>query len=199
MCQIYLFTSLKLTIVSCSISILFPSSFLNQTLLQRSIGHYCQDYLKNVMYRIICQPFISFIYPINKNMCKVKKSFLMNVSCLFKSPWSLYWNFWTTFVSGERRIRVHTMCLPVTNQLSEIYAGADQQAIIGLLAKMGEFGKKEYYKLKWSLNFVMKIRNKHTCSFQNVCKSTGENNYPILVNNKKNWTFQHLNSLVSQW
>ena len=30
------------------------------------------------------------------------------------------------------------MCLPVTNQLSEIYAGADQKAIIGLLAKMGK-------------------------------------------------------------
>jgi hypothetical protein len=27
------------------------------------------------------------------------------------------------------------MCLPVTKQLSEIYAGADQKAIIGLLAK----------------------------------------------------------------
>lgn len=40
---------------------------------------------------------------------------------------------------GERRIRVHTLCLPVTNQLSEIYAGADQQAIIGLLAKMGKY------------------------------------------------------------
>lgn len=41
-----------------------------------------------------------------------------------------------TSSKGERRIRVHTMCLPVTNQLSEIYAGADQQAIVGLLAKM---------------------------------------------------------------
>ena len=29
------------------------------------------------------------------------------------------------------------MCLPITNQLSEVYAGADQKAIIGLLAKMG--------------------------------------------------------------
>ncbi|XP_061197117.1 protein transport protein Sec24A-like isoform X3 [Saccostrea echinata] len=41
-----------------------------------------------------------------------------------------------TSSKGERRIRVHTLCLPVTNQLSEIYAGADQQAIVGLLAKM---------------------------------------------------------------
>ncbi|CAH1794179.1 unnamed protein product, partial [Owenia fusiformis] len=42
-----------------------------------------------------------------------------------------------TSSKGERRIRVHTMCLPVSNQQTEIYAGADQQAIIGLLAKMG--------------------------------------------------------------
>ncbi|XP_022080960.1 protein transport protein Sec24A-like isoform X2 [Acanthaster planci] len=41
-----------------------------------------------------------------------------------------------TSSKGERRIRVHTMCLPVTNQLSEIMAGADQQAIIALLTRM---------------------------------------------------------------
>ena len=39
---------------------------------------------------------------------------------------------------GERRIRVHTMCLPVTNQLSEVMAGADQQAIVCLLSRMGK-------------------------------------------------------------
>ncbi|XP_033742326.1 protein transport protein Sec24A-like isoform X2 [Pecten maximus] len=42
-----------------------------------------------------------------------------------------------TSSKGERRIRVHTMCLPVTNQISEVIAGADQKAIISLLAKMG--------------------------------------------------------------
>lgn len=41
-------------------------------------------------------------------------------------------------VSGERRIRVHTLSLPVANQLSQIYASADQQAIVALLAKMGK-------------------------------------------------------------
>jgi hypothetical protein len=50
--------------------------------------------------------------------------------------WSKSDKLW--LFTGERRIRVHTMCLPVTNQLSEIYAGADQKAIIGLLAKMGK-------------------------------------------------------------
>ncbi|XP_014678534.1 PREDICTED: protein transport protein Sec24B-like [Priapulus caudatus] len=37
---------------------------------------------------------------------------------------------------GERRIRVHTMCLPTTSSLTDVYASADQQAIVGLVAKM---------------------------------------------------------------
>ncbi|XP_050390937.1 protein transport protein Sec24A isoform X2 [Patella vulgata] len=41
-----------------------------------------------------------------------------------------------TSSKGERRIRVHTLCLPVTNQISDVYGSADQQAIIGLLSKM---------------------------------------------------------------
>lgn len=39
--------------------------------------------------------------------------------------------------TGERRIRVHTLCLPVTNNLHDILVSADQQCIAGLLAKMG--------------------------------------------------------------
>ncbi|KAM8973505.1 protein transport protein Sec24A isoform 2-T2 [Pelodytes ibericus] len=41
-----------------------------------------------------------------------------------------------TSSKGERRIRVHTMCLPVAASLSDIYAGADVQAVTGLLANM---------------------------------------------------------------
>ncbi|XP_043277320.1 protein transport protein Sec24A [Venturia canescens] len=41
-----------------------------------------------------------------------------------------------TSSKGERRIRVHTMCLPVTSSMSDILYSADQQAIIGLLSKM---------------------------------------------------------------
>ncbi|XP_017778583.1 PREDICTED: protein transport protein Sec24A [Nicrophorus vespilloides] len=41
-----------------------------------------------------------------------------------------------TSSKGERRIRVHTMCLPVVNNLTEIINSADQQCIIGLLSKM---------------------------------------------------------------
>ncbi|XP_014217600.1 protein transport protein Sec24A [Copidosoma floridanum] len=37
---------------------------------------------------------------------------------------------------GERRIRVHTLCLPTTANLSEVLHSADQQCIVGLLAKM---------------------------------------------------------------
>ncbi|KAF7206359.1 protein transport protein Sec24A isoform X1 [Nothobranchius furzeri] len=41
-----------------------------------------------------------------------------------------------TSSKGERRIRVHTLCLPVANSVSDIFAGADVQAITGLLACM---------------------------------------------------------------
>ncbi|XP_036380580.1 protein transport protein Sec24A [Megalops cyprinoides] len=41
-----------------------------------------------------------------------------------------------TSSKGERRIRVHTMCLPVVNSLSDVFAGADVQAMTGLLASM---------------------------------------------------------------
>lgn len=41
-----------------------------------------------------------------------------------------------TSSKAERRIRVHTMCLPVTESLTEVMHSADQQCIIGLLAKM---------------------------------------------------------------
>lgn len=37
---------------------------------------------------------------------------------------------------GERRIRVHTICLPVTASLPEVMHSADTEAIIGLLSKM---------------------------------------------------------------
>ncbi|XP_053685124.1 protein transport protein Sec24A [Sabethes cyaneus] len=37
---------------------------------------------------------------------------------------------------AERRIRVHTLCVPVTASLSEVMYSADAQCIVGLLAKM---------------------------------------------------------------
>uniref|UniRef100_A0A8D0GZG4 SEC24 homolog A, COPII coat complex component n=1 Tax=Sphenodon punctatus TaxID=8508 RepID=A0A8D0GZG4_SPHPU len=41
-----------------------------------------------------------------------------------------------TSSKGERRIRVHTMCLPVVTTLNDVYLGADVHAITGLLANM---------------------------------------------------------------
>ncbi|XP_072120019.1 protein transport protein Sec24A [Mobula birostris] len=41
-----------------------------------------------------------------------------------------------TSSKGERRIRVHTMCLPVVSSLADVYAGADVQSITCLLASM---------------------------------------------------------------
>ncbi|XP_062992345.1 protein transport protein Sec24B isoform X2 [Elgaria multicarinata webbii] len=41
-----------------------------------------------------------------------------------------------TSSKGERRIRVHTLCLPVVTSLTDVYAGADVQAVLCLLANM---------------------------------------------------------------
>ncbi|KAI4883383.1 hypothetical protein NFI96_024742, partial [Prochilodus magdalenae] len=41
-----------------------------------------------------------------------------------------------TSSKGKRRIRVHTLCLPVVSQLNDVFAGADVQAITCLLANM---------------------------------------------------------------
>ncbi|XP_055484085.1 protein transport protein Sec24B isoform X2 [Psammomys obesus] len=41
-----------------------------------------------------------------------------------------------TSSKGERRIRVHTLCLPVVSALADVYAGVDVQAAICLLANM---------------------------------------------------------------
>ena len=39
---------------------------------------------------------------------------------------------------GERRIRVHSLCLPVSDQLPQLYAGINLLATTAVLAKMGE-------------------------------------------------------------
>lgn len=41
-----------------------------------------------------------------------------------------------TSSSGERRIRVHTLSLPVATILADVIHSADQEAIIGLVSKM---------------------------------------------------------------
>ncbi|XP_031841096.1 protein transport protein Sec24AB isoform X2 [Nomia melanderi] len=41
-----------------------------------------------------------------------------------------------TSSKGERRIRVHTLCLPVASNLADVLHSADQQCIVGLLSKM---------------------------------------------------------------
>ncbi|CAG9761926.1 unnamed protein product [Ceutorhynchus assimilis] len=41
-----------------------------------------------------------------------------------------------TSSKGERRIRVHTLCLPLANTLQDVINSADQQCIVGLLGKM---------------------------------------------------------------
>ena len=48
-----------------------------------------------------------------------------------------------TSSKGERRIRVHTLCLPTSASVNDIINGADQQAIVGMLVKFGKFWRKK--------------------------------------------------------
>ncbi|KAH9369041.1 hypothetical protein HPB48_002613 [Haemaphysalis longicornis] len=41
-----------------------------------------------------------------------------------------------TSARGERRVRVHTLCLPVTAMLEDVLASVDQEAVVGMLCKM---------------------------------------------------------------
>ena len=43
-----------------------------------------------------------------------------------------------TSSKGERRIRVHTLCIPTTSGVTDVINGADQEAIIGMLTKFGK-------------------------------------------------------------
>ena len=48
------------------------------------------------------------------------------------------WLYCSFHITGERRIRVHTLALPVTEKLSDLYAACNVTAIVGLLGKMGK-------------------------------------------------------------
>jgi protein transport protein SEC24 len=43
-----------------------------------------------------------------------------------------------TSSKGDRRIRVHTLSLPTSANLMDIYSNVDQEAIVSLVAKMGK-------------------------------------------------------------
>jgi len=63
------------------------------------------------------------------------------------------------YVTAERRIRVHTLCIPVTENLNDVFHNADQQAITCLIAKMG----KEYQKIKKNFYQFKKYNNYKLC------------------------------------
>ena len=50
----------------------------------------------------------------------------------------MYIHLLSCILPGERRIRVHTLCLPVSSQLSVLYSKLNVQAIAGVLANMGK-------------------------------------------------------------
>lgn len=62
-----------------------------------------------------------------------------------------------TSCTGERRIRVVTLCLPVTNSMSELYASVNQKAVA---AYLGTKGSDFYFLfLKWKENKKRKCKS----------------------------------------
>lgn len=57
--------------------------------------------------------------------------------CIFSSFGHTIQTYWSCILTiGDRRIRVHTLILPVSDRVEDILAAADQQAIVSVLAKM---------------------------------------------------------------
>ena len=56
--------------------------------------------------------------------------YIMMYTCVFM--------YYTCTCAGERRIRVHTLCLPVSSQPSVLYSKLNVRAIVGVLANMGK-------------------------------------------------------------
>ncbi len=50
-----------------------------------------------------------------------------------------------TSSKGERRIRVHTLCLPTTASINDVINGADEMAIVGMLTKFGKNLPSKFY------------------------------------------------------
>lgn len=48
-----------------------------------------------------------------------------------------YFNIYIFFLLGDRRIRVHTLCLPIISDFSKIFNYFDIKATTSLLSKMG--------------------------------------------------------------
>ena len=75
----------------------------------------------------------------------------------------------SVILAGERKIRVHTLCIPVAKTLADVHANANQLAIVDLLAKMGQSvfvvalikNQLELINLNrcWQLVFLNDVRN----------------------------------------
>ena len=68
--------------------------------------------------------------------------------------------------SGERRIRVHTLCVPVATQLAHIYARLNVLAITTTLANMGMSSHIQRTPSGWDLGTNRSVLIKGVASFQ---------------------------------
>ena len=77
--------------------------------------------------------FVSFIYLFFFLKKKIEEKLGEHSPFVYFQAALLY-----TSSNGERRIRVHTLALPISTDLNVIFSQADQQAVIALVSKMGK-------------------------------------------------------------
>lgn len=61
---------------------------------------------------------------------------LLYTSSRGKQLAAVYGALFCAHCTGDRRIRVHTLCLPVTSRIAQIHAAVDTYAVVSMLAKL---------------------------------------------------------------
>lgn len=70
-----------------------------------------------------------------------------------------------TTCHGERRIRVITLCLPVTSSISEVYANANEQALAGYLTNKGKNVDRVMDGSEWLMIVMLFVDSHRESSF----------------------------------
>ncbi|KAJ3118535.1 COPII subunit [Phlyctochytrium bullatum] len=89
-----------------------------------------------------------------------------------------------TSSNGERRIRVLTLAIPVTNNLADVFASADQFAIAALLAKKG-IERSLISKIEDAREAIAYKLNEMIAAYRCAFSSSGQSGQVILPKNLK--------------
>lgn len=106
--------------------------------------------------------------------------FSFDESSLGDGPFCLQVALLYTTTSGERRIRVHTLAVPVTNSLADMFMRADAPATANLFTRQAAEAMKDRNLDELKKNLTEKVIQA-LAKYREVCQSQ----YPAVVGNKQ--------------